>query len=499
LGLFNNFLASGVKAEAPEKIRKIKGLNLFELVFVIAAPLLGLFYYYVGAFFLFKTSMAAGALGVAAILLLRITKNPALTGNFAVLVLWAFLFVIRWNTGGMSADGLILLSWVWNAVIILLAIYVTGYMWGTIWACVVFMESGFAVYLFRGGHQFINVIPPEVSPVYSLGFYLMGLLATLLFAFLFEKERNDAQIREEEKSKVLKDSRRYTEDILERSPVPTFVLDNSHRVIQWNRACQELTGVVPQEILGNRVWDGFVLDEKGCLADKLLDNPEALPREYDESMISRTESGSFAVETLLPNLKGGLRAIVNTAPILDEDGGVRGAIQTIQDISKRQETDETSLNRTYGSNDHSAFPVFKIDTAGNISSWNKACEDSFGHPSSEMLGNSPLTLVSKSYRRDFKDTIVRVFKGESVKSKEWKYETNEGKPCYVLANIEPVKGLSGHVVECIVTSSDVTELKYRMKKLERYAVEQKEQFNKLSEDYNLLKSNIASFIRKKNG
>jgi len=126
-----------VKAEAPEKIRRIKVLNLFELVFVIAAPLLGLFYYYVGAFFLFKTGMAAGALGVAAILLLRITKNPALTGNFAVLVLWAFLFVIRWNTGGMSADGLILLSWVWNAVIILLAIYVTGYMWGTIWACVV--------------------------------------------------------------------------------------------------------------------------------------------------------------------------------------------------------------------------------------------------------------------------------------------------------------------------------------------------------------------------
>ncbi|MCK5487610.1 MAG: hypothetical protein KAI86_15440, partial [Desulfobacterales bacterium] len=60
MSLFNNFLTSGVKAEAPEKIRRIKVLNLFELVFVIAAPLLGLFYYYVGAFFLFKTGMAAG-------------------------------------------------------------------------------------------------------------------------------------------------------------------------------------------------------------------------------------------------------------------------------------------------------------------------------------------------------------------------------------------------------------------------------------------------------
>jgi PAS domain S-box-containing protein len=495
--LINNFLTSGIKAAPPEKIRRMKVLNFFELIFVIVAPLLGLFYFYIGAFLLFQTSMAAGALGIAALVLLRITKNPGLMGNFAVLILWGFFFVIRWNTGSMSANGLILLSWVWNAVLILLAIYVTGYMWGTIWACLVFMESGLAVYLFRGGHQFINLIPPDVSPVYSLGFYLIGLLAILLFAFLFEKERDDAQMREQEKSKVLRDSRKYTEDILARSPVPTFVLDNGHRVVQWNRACQDLTGIKPEEILGKKVWEGFFLDEKGSLADKLLDDPGVLPKEYSNSMVSRTESGSFAVEMMLPNLKGGLRAIINTAPILDEGGGVKGAIQTIQDISKRQETVGSNSKPIHDSSDHQGFPVFKIDTTGNISSWNKACEEGFGYPSSKMLGNSPLSLISKDYRRDFKDTIVRVFKGESFKGKEWRYDTNEGKSCYVLAKLDPVPGLSGQVVECVVVSSDITDLKLRMKRLERFAVESKERFNKLTEEYDLLKSNIASFIRKK--
>ncbi|UCF82156.1 MAG: PAS domain S-box protein [Desulfobacteraceae bacterium] len=497
--LFNNFLTSGIKAATPEKTRRIKVLNSFELVFVIVAPLLGLFYFYVEAPLLFQTSMVAGGLGIAAIILLRMTKSPGVVGNFAVLILWGFLFIIRWNTGGMSASGLILLSWVWNAVLILLAIYVTGYMWGTIWACLVFMESGLAVYLFRGGHQFINLIPPDVSPLYSLGFYLIGLLAILLFAFLFEKERDDAQMREEEKSKVLRDSRKYTEDILARSPIPTFILNNSHCVVQWNRACQELTGIKPQQILGKKVWEGFFLDEKGSLADKLLENPEVLPKEYGSSVVSRTESGSFAVETLLPNLKGGLQAIINTAPILDEDGGVKGAIQTIQDISKRQETVRSSSGLTHDSEDHTGFPVFRIDTTGNISSWNNACEEHFGYPSSKMLGNSPLPLISKGYRRDFKASIVRVFKGESFTGKEWKYHTNEGKPCYVLAKLDPTYGLSGQVVECVVVSSDVTDLKLRMRKLERFAVESKERFNKLSEEYDLLKSNIASFIRKKDG
>jgi PAS domain S-box-containing protein len=493
----NNFLTSGIKAASPEAVRRVKVLNIFELVFAIGAPLLGLFYFRIGASLLFHTCLIAGALAIMAILLLRVTKSPSFVGNFSVLILWAFLVIIRWHTGSISANGLILLSWVWNGALILLAIYVTGYMWGTIWACLVFVESGFAVFLFRQGHQFTNLIPAELSPLYSLGSYLTGLLAILLFAFLFEKERADAQAREEEKSKVLRYSKRYTEDILERSPVPTFVLDNSHRVVQWNRACQELTGIVPQEILGKRVWEGFFCDKEGSLADKLLDAPEVLPQEFSDSIVSRSESGSFAVETFLPNLKDGLRAIINTAPILGEDGEVKGAIQTIQDIGKGDGNPEKGSFVFDGGIEDAAYPVFKVDTLGKISGWNKGCEQNYSYPASEMLGKSPMVLVSKDYRHNFKDTIVRVFKGESVKGKEWAYNTSEGKSCHVLAEIYPIRGLSGQVSECIVLNSDMTDLRLKMKKLERHAVENRDKLTKLSREYNLLKSNIASFIRKK--
>jgi PAS domain S-box-containing protein len=495
--MFNNFLTSGIKAASPEDLRRVKVLNVFELVLAIGAPLLGLFYFRIGASFLFQTCMIAGALAILAIFLLRLTKSPGFVGNFAVLILWAFLIIIRWHTGSISANGLILLSWVWNGVLILLAIYVTGYMWGTIWACLVFIESGFAVFLHRQGHQFTNIIPPEVSPFYSLGAYLTGLLAILLFAFLFEKERSDAQAREVEKSDVLRHSRRYTEDILERSPVPTFVLDNSHRVVQWNRACQELTGIMPQEIIGKRVWEGFFVDQEGSLADKLLDAPEVLPQQFSDSVVSRSDSGSFAVETFLPNLKDGLRAIINTAPIVGEDGEVKGAIQTIQDIGKGDGNPGKGSFLLDGSIEDAAYPAFKVDSLGKISGWNKGCEESYSHPASEMLGKSPLVLVSKDHRHDFKNTIVRVFKGESVRGKEWAYTTRDGKRCYVLAQIYPVQGLSGQVSECIIVNSDMTELKLKMSKMERYAAESREKLTKLSREYDLLKSNIASFIRRK--
>jgi PAS domain S-box-containing protein len=379
---------------------------------------------------------------------------------------------------------------------ILLAIFITGYVWGTIWSCLVFLESGLVVYLYQRGFAFPNLIPAEISPAYALGLYLVGLLTMLFLAFFFEKGRDDAQQREEDKSRMLVEVRRYMEDILERLPVPTFVLDQNHRIVQWNRACHEMTGIGREEILGKRVWDGFALDENGSLADKLLDNPDMLYEKYSNSIISMTETGSFSVETILPRLNNGMRAILQTAPILDPDGKVKGAVQTIQEVG---EGDASHRNEGVSGNgvEASAYPVFKIDSAGKISGWNKACEEAFGFLFSDMLGKSPMNIVAKSYRTDFRDTILRVLRGESFHAKEWKYYTNEGQPIFVLARVQPVFGPSNKVFECIVVNTDITDLMLRLKKLGRTVMEGKEKYRKLSDEYSLLKSNIATYLRKR--
>ena len=495
--LFNNFLTSGLKLADAETLRKVRVLNIFELVFVIVAPLLGLFYLHIGASLLFYISIIAGLAGLGMMLVLRLTKNLTLSSNLAVFILWAVFIIIRWNSGGMSSEGLILLSWVWNAVLILLAIFLTGYMWGTIWACLVFIESGLSVTLFRTGHHFANLIPPEISPIYSLGFYLTGLLAILLFAFLFEKERDDATMREQEKSRMLVDSRRYMENILERLPVPTFVLDIGHRVVEWNRACHELTGIAPQDILGKPVWEGFSLDEEGSMADKLLDNPDVLYEKYSDSIISMTDSGSFSVEAKLPKLKGGMQASIRAAPILDEDGRIKGAIQIIHDVQEGDRGPNAGFDHESPSIDDSGYPVFRLDSKGKITAWNKACERTFGYPESQVLGKSALSLVSKAYRLDFRDTILRALKGESFKGLEWKYGTRKGTSVYMIVRVQPGPAPSGKVEECVIINTDITALKVRLKNAGRQAMESEEKLKKLTESYNLLTKNIASIIRKK--
>ena len=92
--LFNDILSSGITSADPEKIRKFKALNIFHLIFIMAAPLLGLFYFYIGAIPLFYVSIVAGLLMMTGMVLLRKTKNMVLGGNFAIFILWAVLFII---------------------------------------------------------------------------------------------------------------------------------------------------------------------------------------------------------------------------------------------------------------------------------------------------------------------------------------------------------------------------------------------------------------------
>jgi PAS domain S-box-containing protein len=496
---FDRLLSSGVTLEDPEKIRKIRALNQFELVFIVAVLLVGLFYYSVGVPILFEACLAASFLGVLVLILLRSTKNPKLSGNFAVFVLWAALVIIRWNTGALSEGGLNLLIWVWNTVIVLLAVYMTGYLWGSIWACVVLAETGLAVFLYKAGYAFPNLLPLDISPVYGLGAYLTGLLGVLLFAFLYEKERFETLAREEEKAQTLDASRKYLEDILEHSPVPTFVLDSRHRVVQWNHACQELTDIPAEEILGKAVWEGLHLDEEGSLADKVLADPGRETLSHLNGIISETDDGGITLDAFLPNLKGGLWATINSAPILEPNGAIRGAIQTIQELSEKKGGSGTWGGTRIEKIESATNPIFRVDSQGKISSWNKACEGAFGFPASRMLGESPTALVAKPDRTDFRETITRVLQGESFNGKEWKYYTDNGEPVYVLARLYSVGLSSGDIRECVIINTDITRLKLRLTALERSSAENKEKLKTLLDEYNLLKSNIARFIRKKEG
>ena len=177
--LLHNLITSGKKFSDPDTILKIKILNISQLIFIILAPLLGLFYFFIGAIPLFYVTAIAGLSMIPGILILRKSKNTVLVGNYAILIIWTTLFILAWYTGAVTYDGVIRPSLVLNVGLVLLAIFLNGYLSGTIWATIVLLETGLIVYLYRVGYQFPNLIPLEISATYSMGSYCIGLLAIL--------------------------------------------------------------------------------------------------------------------------------------------------------------------------------------------------------------------------------------------------------------------------------------------------------------------------------
>ena len=92
---------------------------------------------------------------------------------------------------------------------------------------------------------------------------------------------------------------------------------------------------------------------------------------------------------------------------------------------------------------------------------------------------------------------MKVFKGGSVEGREWKYYSAQGEPRYVLANAFSVLSGDGKSQECVVVNTDITSLKLKINQLERDETEAQEQLRRLSDEYELLRKNLARYIRGK--
>jgi PAS domain S-box-containing protein len=496
--LFDDLLTSGVTLADPQTIRKLRVLNAVHLVIILSAPFLGLFYFYIGAIIPFYAAVIGGLLMAPSLLLLRKTKNITLIGNCAISILWILTFLISWNTGGITYEGVLNPSWMLKGCLILLAVFLTGYFYGTVWTLVAFFEIGLVVYLYRIRFQFPNAIPYDMAALYHLATFLIGFLVLVLMAFLFESDKEDAVVREQVKTRALRESNKHLDEVLERSPVPTFVIDRSHRVVRWNSACQKLTGLSSGDVLGKGVWEGLSIESGKSLADMVLDDPATIEEKFSDRILSKSESGWFELKVLLPHLNTGREAVASAAPLVDEDGRVRGAIQTVQKPVVSVDADLILQGGALVSfNEVSITPIFKVNGQEKIAFWNSACEEHFGYASAHMIGASALSLVAKRYRTLFQDTIAKALDGAASGHFMWRYEHKEGKPLYVIARVYPVATKKSEEKECAVVNTVVTELVLRLRRVEVDAAEAREKLKNVSEEHELLKRNIATFIRGK--
>jgi len=135
-------------------------------------------------------------------------------------------------------------------------------------------------------------------------------------------------------------------DIIEFLPDATFVIDSEKKVIAWNRAMEELTGVRKQNMLGKGHY-AYAMPLYGIPRPMLID----LVCTHDPEIESRyfhleRKGGHVYSEGSLIMPSGKERYLwAKASPLFDEKGEFVGSIESIRDITETKQIDEI-LRRT---------------------------------------------------------------------------------------------------------------------------------------------------------
>ncbi|HOF95622.1 MAG TPA: PAS domain S-box protein [Methanoculleus sp.] len=131
----------------------------------------------------------------------------------------------------------------------------------------------------------------------------------------------------------LRESEQQMNQIIEFLPDATFAIDLEGRVIAWNHAIEDMTGVKKDAMIarGDHEYAIPIYGERrALLADLVLQGD---PGSGYPSV--RREGDIFIAEARAPHLRGGRGAQIRFAAttLLDHEGRVTGAIESIRDIT----------------------------------------------------------------------------------------------------------------------------------------------------------------------
>lgn len=143
---------------------------------------------------------------------------------------------------------------------------------------------------------------------------------------------------------ALRESEQRLADIINFLPDPIFAIDLEGRLIAWNRAVEETTGVPAQEMMGKGNYEYaqvFYNTRKPILIDLVLDPDRDIDRDYKDYHFTQWNKDTIVAEMYVPNWNRKRSYLWCKAnPLYDSNGNVAGAIESVRDISDRKQTEK---------------------------------------------------------------------------------------------------------------------------------------------------------------
>ena len=247
-----------------------------------------------------------------------------------------------------------------------------------------------------------------------------------------ELEKEAAKCRAAEEA--LRVSKENLSQIVQGNAIPTFVIDNKHRITYCNRAFENLTGLAADKLIGTRKqWTVFYSAERPVMADLIVDRAPAekvaryYGSKYQKSVVTE---GGYEAEDFFPTLgDNGKWLFFTAAPLRDDEGNVIGAIETLQDITERKRAEEAvrrSERRLRALLDFLPYPIVVFTRRGRVYYLNPEFTNIFGWTLEELEGKT-IPYVPPGLEQETSEMINRLFDERILLRYETKRLTKDGR------------------------------------------------------------------------
>ncbi len=179
------------------------------------------------------------------------------------------------------------------------------------------------------------------APIKDINGVIIGVIETLWDT----TERRENYLKEISYVKELADNERTMCQIIQGSATPTFVIDENHMVTHWNKAMENLTGVQASKVIGTtNQWKPFRKSQRPSMADVIVNQlgKEEIDKYYGKKWRkSKLIEDAYEAEEFFETLgKEGKWCRFTAAPIKTPDGKIKGAIESLWDITERKKAEE---------------------------------------------------------------------------------------------------------------------------------------------------------------
>lgn len=264
----------------------------------------------------------------------------------------------------------------------------------------------------------------------------------------------------------IRDHERLQADILNFLPDATFAIDTEGKVIVWNQAMEEMTGVMAQEMLGKGDYE-YALPFFGIRRRMLIN----LISEPDETISKHYHNITWKKDIVIADttdakLKG--QAVILTgkaSPLYNQRGEVIGAIELIRDITEQRRALDELKRSEYRFRqlvEESPYSIAIMNGDGYTNMVNKAFVNLFGSepPREQNIFDDKIIQILGLQKK-----ILSLMEGKRVSLPEIYYNPHEiypqvpDNPVWTHLEAFPLVDNNGNIEFIVLMHENITERK----------------------------------------